>query len=341
MDMTALLVIKLQNMKDLMNDIKSNRFRKVYLLYGPENYLKHLWRDRLLKALMPSADPMNLTSLSGESVTEGSVIDQAETLPFFADRRVISLSGTGFFSRGTELLPDYLRELPDYLVLVFTEDEVDKRNRLFKAVQKYGHAAEFAEQGESALTAFILQNLTENHLKIRKSNMEFLLGRTGTDMTRIRLEVDKLIHYCAECGEEEVTADAIRRVTVSLTENRIFDMIQAVTEHRLRDAMELYADLLTLRESPMRILSLIGRQYRQLLALKELSKEGMTQQQMASSLSMHPFAVKKSLPLTKRYTPQQLLDACSYCAELEEDVKSGRLSDRLSVELVMIRLSRS
>ncbi len=324
-------------MKELINDIKTGSFRRVYLLYGPEDYLKFLWRDRLVSALIPDGNSMNLNVWSGASVSEGAVIDQAETLPFFSDRRVIRLDHTGFFERQTELLPDYIKSLPDYLTIVFTEDKPDKRGRLYKAVQKYGLCAEFAEQPEAVLEKWVLQLLSAGDLRIRKLDMAYFLERTGPDMTHIGLEADKLIHYCRGAGE--VSREAIDAVTTDRTENRIFDMITAVTEHRQRDAMKLYSDLLSLREPPMRILYLIAMQYRRLLLVRELDSEGLGQARIAAAAGMQPFAVRKSLPLAKRYTAEQLKAASELCAVLEEDVKNGRIGDNLCVELLILKLS--
>ena len=65
--------------------------------------------------------------------------------------------------------------------------------------------------------------------------------------------------------------------TVQVT-NKIFDMVNAiVTRERTRLAMDLYEDLLTLKEPPMRILFLIARQFNQLLLVKENDGKGNRQ----------------------------------------------------------------
>ena len=320
-----------------MQDIKTGTFKRAYLLHGPEDYLKLLWRGRLLDALVPDKSSMNYTAWEGENISEGAVIDQAETLPFFSDRRVIRLDHTGLFERPAEQLAEYMKQLPEYLVIIFTENSVDKRNRLFKAVQKYGHAAEFPAQTEETLTKWILQQLSRENLRIRKSDMELLLTKTGTDMTRISQEVDKLIHYSA--GSGEVTRQDIELVTTSRLENRIFDMVNAVSQKQAGKAMILYADLLALKESPMRVLYLIVRQYDQLLAMRELDLEGAGQQQIAKELGLPPFVVRKMLPLARKYNSTALTEALSFCAEMEEDVKSGRMTDHLAVELAIVKLA--
>ncbi len=327
-------MIKFCIMKNLIGDIKNAAFRRVYLLYGPETYLRHLWRDRLIRALIPDAGSMNLTSYSGGAVSEGAVIDEAETLPFLSDRRVIRLDDTGLFDRQTELLPDYMKQLPDYLTIVFCEEKVNKQGRLYKAVQKYGLCAEFAFQTEADLQKWILQKLGSRGLRIRKPDMDLLLSRTGTDMTRIGLEVDKLVHYCADSGE--VTREAIELLTPDRIENRIFDMVSAVMERRRADALSLYGDLLALRERPTTILFRIVSQYRTLLVIRDLDSDGMSAKQIADAAGLHPYAVKKNLPLARKYSREALRRAMEFCADLEDDVKNGRLAEGMAAELALL-----
>ena len=158
-------------MKQLIEDIKTGSFRHVYLLYGKEHYLRNQYRDRLVKALLPEDSGMNLTVFGGDHLSEGAVIDQGETLPFFAERRVIRLDRTGLFKAQSDLLPDYVKSVPDYLYMVFTEDEVDKRSRLYKAVSKSGRCVEFGEQDEQTLSTWVVRMLSNEQLKIRRSSL--------------------------------------------------------------------------------------------------------------------------------------------------------------------------
>ena len=138
-------------MKSILEDIKTQNFKQAYLLYGEEAYLKHQYKNKLKNALLPEDDTMNFSRFEGKGTEIPKVIDLAETMPFFADRRVILLEDTGFFKNKCEELADYMKELPDYLCLVFAESEVDKRNRMYKAVKACGTIAEFARQDEKTL----------------------------------------------------------------------------------------------------------------------------------------------------------------------------------------------
>ena len=99
-------------MKNLQEDIKNQDFKKVYLLYGEEKYLLQQYRNKLEKALVPEGDTMNFSLFQGKKTEPREVIELAETMPFFADRRVIFLEDTGFFKNQCQELPEYMAELP-------------------------------------------------------------------------------------------------------------------------------------------------------------------------------------------------------------------------------------
>ena len=132
-------------MKTIDNDIKRQEFKKVYLLYGEERYLIKQYRDKLKKALISPDDTMNYSSFEGEDLNVKEIIDLAETLPFFADKRVILVEGSKLFKKGGDELGEYLADLPETTYFIFVEEEVDKRSKLFKAVGKCGNAIEFGE----------------------------------------------------------------------------------------------------------------------------------------------------------------------------------------------------
>ena len=99
-------------MKNIQADIKSGNFKQVYLLYGEEAYLKQQYKQNLVKALNPDGDTMNFNHYEGKGIDVKQLIDLCETMPFFAERRVILLEDTGFFKNKCEELADYMKEHP-------------------------------------------------------------------------------------------------------------------------------------------------------------------------------------------------------------------------------------
>lgn len=324
-------------MKNIQADIKSGNFKQAYLLYGDEAYLKQQYKHNLVKALNPDDDTMNFSHYEGKGVDVKQLIDLCETMPFFAERRVILLEDTGFFKNKSEELADYMKELPDYLCMVFVESEVDKRNRMYKAVKACGTIAEFAKQDEKTLMRWAAGILGKAGKKITQRDMELLLTKTGTDMGKLRMELEKLICYTE--GRDVVTAEDIEEICTTQTTNRIFDMVRAVTEKNQKRALDLYYDLLTLKEPPMRILFLLAKQYRQLLQVKQFAEAGLAQQEMASKLGVPSFAVRNIASCARAYTISELEQAIKDFVDAEESVKTGRLEDKLSVELLIIKYS--
>lgn len=147
-------------MKKLNEDFKSGKFEQVYLLYGEEGYLKKQYKKRFIKAMIPEGDTMNYAHYEGKNIPVKEVIDLAETMPFFAEKRLIVFENTGFFktAAGAELA-DYIKEMPETTYFIFVEEEVDKRNKLYKAVNTKGYAAALTMQDEEVLKRWIGQIL--------------------------------------------------------------------------------------------------------------------------------------------------------------------------------------
>ena len=324
-------------MKSIQEDIKTGNFKQSYLLFGEEGYLKQQYKEKLLNALNPDGDTMNFSRYEGKGIDVKQLIDLCETMPFFSERRIILLEDTGFFKNKCEELADYMKSLPDYLVLVFAESEVDKRSRMYKAVKSGGRVTEFAKQDEKTLMRWAAGLLGKEGKKITQRDMELFLTKTGTDMGNIRMELEKLITYTE--GKDIVTAEDIEAVCVTQTTNKIFDMVRAVTEKNQKKALELYYDLLTLKEPPMRILFLLAKQFRQLLLTKKMAGEGASQNEIASRLGVPSFVVRNISACARSYTVEELERAVEDFVDAEESVKTGRLGDVLSVELLIVKYS--
>lgn len=324
-------------MKSILEDIKNQEFKQVYLFYGEEDYLKKQYRDKLSTALNPDQDTMNFSHFEGKGIDVKEVISLGETMPFFADRRIILLENTGFFKGQCPELAEYMSSFPEYLCMVFVEEEVDKRSKMYKAVKQAGRVVEFAVQDERTLMRWVLGILKREGRQITQRDMELFLSRTGTDMSNIEKELEKLI--CFTMGRGVITTQDIEAVCTTRVTNRIFAMVQAVADQNQKKALELYYDLLALKEPPMRILFLLARQFNLLLQVKELQNLGFAGKDIAAKTGLQTFVLKNYTKCTGRYSIQQLRQAVEDFTQAEEDVKTGKLQDVLSVELLIVKYS--
>lgn len=325
-------------MQTLNQDIKEKTFKRVYLLFGDEPFLVNSYKKRLREAIAGD-DTMNYNYFEGKGPDVKEIISLADTMPFFAERRLVMVDGSGFFKNSApEELVNYIAEIPESTCMVFVESEVDKRNKLYKKVKDNGYAAELKKQDADQLMRWAAGILAKDGKKITRQVMEYFMERTGDDMENIRMELEKLI--CYTMGREVITKEDVEAVGTVHVTNRIFEMVTAIVAGNTRKAMDLYEDLLTLKEPPMRIMFLIAKQFNQLLQVKELAGKGAQKGEIASKVKVLPFVAGKLIAQARAFSREQILSYVEFCVELEEAVKTGRLSDRLAVELLIARKYR-
>lgn len=323
-------------MKKIRSDIELKSFEPVYLVYGPEAYLRRRLRDALRQAVA-GTDTMNCTYREGREATIPEIREMAETLPFFAEKRLLILENTGLCKKGGEELAAYIPQIPATSVILFVEEEVDKRSRLYKAIDKCGHCAECARFSENELKQFALSYFTREGHRISADAMDLFLDRAGDDMNRLVTEMEKLSAYAAG---RNILEEDVRAITSVTAQNRVFAMLDAMIRKRPKEALERYAELKALREPPMRILYLMTQQTNRLLQVKELDKNGVRQDGIAEAVGLRPFAVKQYLRQAAAFTEKELKERLEKLAELDEAIKNGKLSDALAVELAMADLGR-
>lgn len=311
----------------------------MYLLYGEETYLVRQYRDKLKDAMTNPDDTMNTSFFEGKDIDPGAVIDLSETMPFFAERRCIFIENSGFFRKSTQEITEYMAEIPKTTYFIFTESEVDKRGKLFKQVKKYGSVVEFKRQTESVLMQWILGRLNREGKKITRSVMELFLSKTGNDMELIEQELEKLLCYTME--KAVIEAEDVETICVNQISGKIFEMVDAIAGKQQKKALDLYYDLLMLKEPPMRILFLVTRQFQILMQLKELADKGFDYKFMAGKAGVPEFAVRKYIGQARRFTGSQLRMAVRDGVQTEEDVKTGQMNDRLAVELFIVKYSEA
>lgn len=319
-------------MQIIKEHIKQNQFKQCYLLYGTEEYLKKLYKNKLKNGIIGEEDTMNFTYFEGKSIEVPKVIEVAETMPFFSERRLILIQNSGLFKSQNDLA-DYVKQLPEYCYFLFVESEVDKRNRLYKAVKDVGVIAEMNGLDEKNLQIWIVQLLNRANKKITKDTLTYFMNKSGTDMEGMLHEIEKLV--CCAMDKDVITREDIDAVCVTQVSNQIFMMIDAIALKKQQQALDYYYDLLTLREKPMSILFLITRHFNILLQIKELTANNRND--IAKKVGVPPFAVQKYLAQAGNFTKGGLIEHLKVCADMEAQVKTGLMADQMAVELLIVK----
>ncbi len=303
---------------------------------GDEAYLKHQYFLKLRDAVGASDSNINVSLFEGKNIDVGALIDTAETLPVFADRRVVFIRNSGFFKDANEKFTSYMEDPAESTMFVFCEDEVDKRSKLYKTVNAKGYVCEFNILREDELLQWIGSVLKKENRKISGDTARLLLDRTGFDMNQIKAELEKLIAYTD--GSDVVTAEDVEAVCSRALSDDIFKLINAASEKNRKKVFEFYSDLYALRVSPVKIIAVLGTTYLRLLRIKELRREGKPESEIAKILGMNPYVVKKYGISLKNVGRQTLYDNLTMCAEADEAFKSGLMTDWLCLETLLVKL---
>lgn len=324
-------------MKQINQDIQTNTIKAFYLLFGKEDYLKHQYRDKLVKALAEPEDNMNVSVFQGNGLNVQELLEIANTLPFFAPQRVIVVENSNLFKKTPDNLEKQLEGLPESTHIIFVENEVDKRNRLYKWVGKNGYACELDTPDEKMLLSWIKGLCREEGKIMDDTAIFYFVEHMGTDMLLLRNELEKLC--CYKLQEDTITVEDVQKVCVSQATSKMFAMLDAIGMHNQQQALSLYRDLLALKESPIGILRMLLRHFNILMQISALSAEGKNNKEMAAACAIPPFSVKKYAAQASKYTFEKLQNMVEMCQDTEQQIKSGNIKDLVAVELLIINFS--
>ncbi|MDO5519639.1 MAG: DNA polymerase III subunit delta [bacterium] len=323
-------------MQTINKHIKENEFKPVYLIYGTEDYLKKQYKGKLKAAVLGDSDDMNYSYFEGKDADPVKITDAINTLPFFNDKRVVIVENSGLF-KSANTLADHLKEMPDSTVLVFVEKEIDKRNKLYKAVKDLGYISEMNGVDESSLKKWVAGKLKVENKKITGSTLDHFLAKTGGDMELINAELEKLVCYAMD--KEIITTEDVDQVVVTQVSSQIFLMIDAIASKKQQTALQLYYDLIALKERPTSILYLITRHFNILLQVKDLYRLHESNATIAKRVGIPPFAVNKYVAQGRNFKRSILLEAVATATDIEEQIKTGRLNENMGVEMLIVKYS--
>ena len=329
-------------MKELKKQWKNNEFARCYLFYGTEAYLIRDYEASLTRAIIPdeTAEMMNHDIFEEKRATAAAIIDAAETMPFLNEKRLVTVRNSEFFQKAGrkeegEKLKEFLADLPESVCLLFIEEKVEKTSELYKALAKAGQAVEFKKPVEKDLALWIKKICKDNGVSMSDGVLSLFLQTVDHDMENIDGELQKLIAYKGE--EKDITAEDIRAVCTVSLEARVFDLVKAVAEKRPERAVQIYRTLLSLKESPYMVLSLITRQFRFILETKLLSEGGLTNEAIAAKLEIRDFAVKEYLRQSRRFPVEGWKTALRDCLNTDLDIKLGKAAEETAVELLIMK----
>jgi len=330
-------------MKELERQLKQNNISSCYLFYGTEQYLKTRYMNLLKKTILEtSAETMNLYIFEGNKQTISTILDSADTLPFLSEKRLIIVKESELFQTGrkndAEKMADYIKTIPNTTCILFLENAVDKRGKLYKNILKYGYIVEMNGLSEKELLYWIVRECKKNKFQIETKTAAYLLYVVGAEMIQLEKEIKKLGSFLPE--NAQATSYDIDIICTKSLETKIFDLLNKMINGQTKEAITIYYNLILMKESPLMVLSMIIRQFRMILQCKMLLEQGKLQNQIAQKMGLRDFMVKQYIQQSKYFNAKQLREALEFCLQTDINIKTGKWESELAIELLILQYSK-
>ena len=321
----------------------------IYLLYGTESYLINQIREKIIKlAIQPEEQAFNLSiyDLTEESIDQA--IEDADTMPFIGDRKVIVLENPYFLTGDTkkqkvehnlDRLSTYLSEPSPMTICIFVGlfEKLDKRKKIVKQLEKVADVRECSALNDDLLFKWLSDEAAKEGAVYTKEGHAQLLSMVGTNMALLVNEIKKLALYAGD--GQQIDAKVVENLASRSLESDVFAMVNRIMERNLDGAYKLLADLLKQKEDPIKLIALVTRQIRIAFQAESYRLEGYTQNQVVSRLKLHPYAVKIAWSQGQRLGSSRLKKALIYCADMDDYLKTGMIDKTVGLQTLFERLA--
>jgi DNA polymerase-3 subunit delta len=351
---------EIMSYRQLMNDIKNNSIKPVYLIFGSERYLIDKGWEALRDAIVTSFPELNYTMLEGEKLEANELSAACETFPFGSDKRLVAVRDLWFLKgkgdgegEGDEALTsgkdgqpfiDIIENINDTTCLLFVSyGSIDKRKKLVKELKKQEAVYEFGRVDRDDLGQWIKNVLGKNGKKIGSRELEHFIRSIGymdkngsKTMYDVENEINKLAGFMGKL--KDVRMEHIEAVVPRNIENDIFKLINACSEKDVDSSLRVYGDLLLEGESTLGILALLSKQMKNMIGVSQLYGERYDAGSIAAKLKLHEYTVKLCIKYSSSIKSQVLQTAFRKCLDTEFSIKSGRMGERLAMEMLLVGL---
>ncbi len=341
----------------------------ILYIYGEDTFRSRQYLKKNIEQFKKQRDPQgyNVVILDAKKEDLEKILGEITSAPFLAEKRMVVLENV-LSSTDKELLKDLVERLknnnfPESNIVVFWQGEVFGKSGAVKELAgllaKEKYAQEFKMMEVDELAGWINKEIVARGGKIGAQALMYLARNASQDMWLLNSLIAQLMAYKTPHAESphptlsserrgDTPSPEIREITLAdvqlfLTEkedDNIFNMVDAVVGGNKKLAFKLLEDQRKLGEDDTYLFSMILRQFRILLQLRDLfdRADNMTSDTLAKTLGLHPFVVKKTLPLVRRYPLSKLKDIYEQLLQIDIKTKTGQGSQSELLDLFVGRL---
>ncbi len=307
----------------------------VYLIYGTENFLLEKELQKILKK-----EKIEEIAISHYDYTIDSlktILEDAQTVPFFAEKKAIIVDNATFFNRGKGeegeylLLLDYFDHPNEFTHLLFLNHNatIDTTKKISKKLKSIGVIKELTTSSPMSEVEEMLEGY-----EISKSTIRLLQERVGEDLSLLQEETNKLKLYKYE--EKKITEEDVKNLTTVTLDTDIFRFIDYIIQKEKAKAFTMYEEMIKEGEEPIKMIALLASKFRLMYQACELTRLGYSQADISSTLGVHIYPVKLAIQAGLKYDSRVLLSYMKRLSELDISIKTGKIEPVLGLELLLL-----
>ncbi len=306
-----------------------------HLITGEERYLIKQLLSRIEKRFMNSGEKFDKIKLEDEADDFLRELNQSVyNIGMLSDYKFIIVECNDLFSRSTgfdEKVIEIINNTPENAAIFFyAVGGVDGRLKTVNTIKKAGEFVELNSPRSGELKEWINKKFQALDKKPDRELVEKLSFLFGKNLEALNKEIEKLatfkfaddnLHF-EECkdvlSQEGITGEKI-----------IFELVDCWARGDKPGAVRLYREIIKNGRSPVYVLSMLKRQLRLLLSVKEARKaHGDNHRQIAGQLQEHPYAIKKCLKQEKKFEREDLLAALKKLLRANRRIVRGKYIDK-------------
>lgn len=331
--------------QEFINNLKEKRsLASLYVVVGQEQYLLNQIKKNLINILPFEEQQLNVGQYDMEEIPVTTALDDALTLPFFGEKRLVLIENAYFLTGDTKknkvehdltALEQYLTtpEITSSVIFFVPTEKLDKRKKVVKLLLKNAVMVDNAPLDEVQIKNYLNKYLNGTSYELSpQANAELIL-RTNANLALCMNELKKLM--LAKKESKKITFQDVQKLVAVALEQDVFRLINLVLQKDFGQALSFYQDLLLQKNEPLKLNALLLSQFRLLLQVKILQKKGYLQGAIVQALKVHPYRAQLALKQVPKFSLQNLQNAYLGLIKVEEKLKSTPQAPTLIFELFL------
>ena len=326
-----------------LRTLKERGPERLYLLWGPEDYLREQYLLQLKKICLPEGeDDFSYKRIDGPALDANAFQQAVDAMPFMTEHTLIELRDVDINKLAdADACMKTISDIPDYCTIVFVQNaeyEPDGRLRFVKTLRSEGKELKFTQQSQGMLTDWIVRRFAAAGKRIDLSAAQRLIFISGDLMSRLIPEIEKIAAYAST---DKVTQEDVEAVANHIPEAVVFEMTELMAQKKVNSALSVLSELLADKNNePIMMLAVLGKQMRQLYAARLALEKNLGTKYVMEVCSMkYDYIAAKLLTAAKGFTPAQLRRAVELCAETDYRMKSSGADPKELLKEAVLRIA--